>query len=133
VETLITISLTDQSDITDKRPAFYLQITENISYLKAPSHMEESTRIITHLKLLSSFEYLIMFSTLQFFISYKNGASYTSSALVVLSSKWNMLNARGYNMWLLWHTKKSFSNTISSTSSSEADLGGKEKPEYVAY
>ena len=36
-------------------------------------------------------------------------------------------------MWLLLHTKKSFSNTLSSASSSEADLGGEEEPEYVAY
>ena len=90
----------------------------------------ESMRIITHLNLLSSFEYLIMFSSSSYHIQMKQAAHQVQ---VVLSSKWKIYNAWGCSMRLLWHTKKSFSNKLSSTSSSEADLGGNEEPEYVAY
>ena len=60
-------------------------------------------------------------------ISFQHGAGYTSMSLIILSSKW------GRSMWLLWHTKKSFNNILSSTSSSEACLGEEEEPEFVAF
>ena len=56
----------------------------------------------------------------------KTGTCYISSTLVILLSTWDR------SMVLPWYTKKYFSNNLSSTSSSEAELGMEKEPEYVA-
>jgi len=67
-----------------------------------------------------------MFSSPSFHI--KNGAGYTSSSLVVLSSKWKIYNGWWCSIWLLCHTTKSVSHTLLSTNLLEADLSVEEEP-----
>ena len=84
---------------------------------------KESTRIITHLNLLSRFEYLIMFSSSLFHIK--------RSRLYIKFIRYSLVKMRPQHAASIWHIKRSFSNKLSSTSSSDGNLACEDEPEYV--